>query len=177
MSFRGGFRGRGGRGGFYNASSSNNSNSKKFTTNNHAKYAKVPHKSANPLNQFYMERFTKLKRDADMRSLQNISQSYKRVIGALSKYPMPIFSAQQAKFLEGVGDVIATKFDEMIEARQKEYEDALFEIELLRNQQRQQGKEVKIAEEKRSFAGLVIAEEELEEVSKMSLKEYLMQKD
>jgi hypothetical protein len=36
--------------------------------------------------------------------------------------------------LEGVGDVIATKFDEMIEARQKEYEDALFEIELLRNQ-------------------------------------------
>ena len=96
------------------------------------------------------------------------------MIGALSKYPMPIFSAQQAKFLEGVGDVIATKFDEMIEARQKEYEDALFEIELLRNQQRQQGKEVKIAEEKRSFAGLVIAEEELEEVSKMSLKEYLM---
>ena len=82
-----------------------------------------------------MERFAKLKRDADMRSLQNISQSYKRVINALAKYPMPIFSAQQAKFLEGVGDVIATKFDEMIEARQKEFEDGVFEIELLKNQQ------------------------------------------
>jgi hypothetical protein len=41
-----------------------------------------------------MERFAKLKRDADMRQLQNISQSYKRVINALGKYPMPIFSAQ-----------------------------------------------------------------------------------
>jgi hypothetical protein len=30
--------------------------------------------------------------------------------------------------------VIANKFDEMIEARQKEYEDGLFEIELLKNQ-------------------------------------------
>lgn len=177
MSFRGGFRGRGRGGGFYNSNQNSHggggASSKKFN----AKYQKVPQKSANPLNQYYMERFTKLKRDADMRSLQNISQSYKRVINALSKYPMPIFSAQQAKFLEGVGDVIATKFDEMIEARQKEYEDALFEIELLRNQQVQKGKEVKIAEERRSFAGLVVEEDEIEEVAKMSLKEYLMKKD
>jgi len=33
-----------------------------------------------------------------------------------------------------VGDVIATKFDEMIDARQKEFEDGLFEVELLKNQ-------------------------------------------
>ena len=124
-----------------------------------------------------MERFAKLKRDADMRSLQNISQSYKRVINALAKYPMPIFSAQQAKFLEGVGDVIATKFDEMIEARQKEFEDGLFEIELLKNQQQSGSKQVKISEERRAFAGLIIGEDELEDVANMSLKEYLIQRD
>ena len=55
-------------------------------------------------------------------------------MNALAKYPMPILSAQQAKFLEGVGDVIATKFDEMVDARQKEFEDGVFEIELLKNQ-------------------------------------------
>ena len=92
MSFRGGFRGRGGRGGgFYNsqATSANQGSHKKFGS----KYTKVPQKSANPLNQYYMERFTKLKRDADMRSISNLSQSYKRVMNALAKYPMPILSA------------------------------------------------------------------------------------
>ncbi len=69
-----------------------------------------------------------------MRSISNLSQSYKRVMNALAKYPMPILSAQQAKFLEGVGDVIANKFDEMVNARQKEFEDGVFEIELLKNQ-------------------------------------------
>jgi hypothetical protein len=33
-----------------------------------------------------------------------------------------------------VGEVIATKFGEMIEARQKEYEDGLFQIEILKAQ-------------------------------------------
>ena len=182
MSFRGGFRGRGGRGGasYYNNSQSaaggGAASQRKMGA---SKYGKVPQKSLNQLNQYYMERFIKLKRDADMRSLQNISQSYKRVINALSKYPMPIFSAQQAKFLEGVGDVIATKFDEMIEARQKEYEDGVFEIELLRNQQVQAkgDRKVKISEERRTMAGLVICEEELDEISKMSLKEYLSSRD
>jgi len=61
MSFRGGFRGRG-RGGFYNSA---NPSKKAFGS----KYTKVPQKAANPLNQYYMERFTKLKRDADMRSI------------------------------------------------------------------------------------------------------------
>jgi hypothetical protein len=36
---------------------------------------------------------------------------------------------------------------------------------------------VKIAEERRTIAGLLIGEEELEEISKMSLKEYLMKRD
>ena len=36
---------------------------------------------------------------------------------------------------------------------------------------------MKIAEDRRSFAGLIIDESEIEEVAKMSLKEYLMKKD
>jgi hypothetical protein len=36
---------------------------------------------------------------------------------------------------------------------------------------------VKIAEDRRSFAGLVIDEAEIDEVAKMSLKEYLIKKD
>jgi hypothetical protein len=135
-----------------------------------SKYAKLPARAANHLNQYYMDRFTKLKRDADLRSMQNLSQSYKRVINALGKYPLPIFSAQQAKFLEGVGDVIATKFDEMLTQRGKEFEDALFEIELLRNQN---GKNFKLSEERRNVAGVRIEEHEVEELSKMSLKEFL----
>ena len=36
---------------------------------------------------------------------------------------------------------------------------------------------MKIAEDRRSFAGLIIDEAEIDEVAKMSLKEYLMKKD
>lgn len=64
----------------------------------------------------------------------------------------------------------------MIEARQKEFEDGLFEIELLKNQQGSKGT-TKIAEERRTFAGLIIGEDELDEVGNMSLKEYLAKRD
>lgn len=72
MSFRGSFRGRGGRGGasYYNNSQSaaggGAASQRKMGA---SKYGKVPQKSLNQLNQYYMERFIKLKRDADMRSL------------------------------------------------------------------------------------------------------------
>jgi len=67
-------------------------------------------KALNPLNQFYSERFAKLKKDADAKGLQNQSFCYKRVILALSKYPMPILCVEQAQFLEGVGDTVAQRF-------------------------------------------------------------------
>lgn len=106
-----------------------------------------------------------------------MSRSYKTVLGALSKYPMPIFSGKQTTFLEGVGDCIAVKFNEMIQNRQKEFEDGLFQILLLKNQQTKSGKKVKISEEARSFAGFFISEDELESVSQMNLNEYLKKKD
>ena len=67
----------------------------------------VNNRALNPLNQYYSDKFIKLKRDADMRGMKNQAFCYKRVIGALSKYPMPILCVEQAQFLEGVGDTVA----------------------------------------------------------------------
>ena len=53
-------------------------------------------KSLNPLNQYYSDKFTKLKRDADMRGLKNQAFCYKRVLNALAKYPMPVLCVEQA---------------------------------------------------------------------------------
>jgi hypothetical protein len=44
----------------------------------------------NPLNDYYFQAFMKLKRDADLKNMRNQSFCYKRVLCALSKYPMPI---------------------------------------------------------------------------------------
>ena len=67
-------------------------------------------KANNPLNQYYVEQFIKLKNDSDFKNIRNQSYCYKRVIIALSKYPMPILCPQQTQFLEGVGDTVAIKF-------------------------------------------------------------------
>ena len=83
-------------------------------------------KAVNPLNQYYIEQFIKLKKDADFKNLRNQSFCYKRVVIALSKYPMPLLCAQQCQYLEGVGDIVAHKFTQMIQDREKEYEDGLF---------------------------------------------------
>ena len=50
-------------------------------------------KAANPLNQYYADLFVKLKKDTDLKNLRNQSFCYKRVIYALSKYPLPILCA------------------------------------------------------------------------------------
>lgn len=86
MSYRGGrgggSRGRGGFGANFPSQA------------NRMKYMKIPKQAANKLNQYYLERFTKLKKDADLRNVGHMSMSYKRVIGALSKYPLPVLCAQ-----------------------------------------------------------------------------------
>ena len=56
-------RGRG-RGYYGHANSAHPSQNRKF-----AKFVKLPQKAANPINQYYMERFTKMKRDADMKNM------------------------------------------------------------------------------------------------------------
>ena len=58
--------------------------------------------------------------------MKNQCWCYKRVINALSKYPMPIMCVEQAQFLEGVGDTVAQRFSQMITEREKEFEDGLF---------------------------------------------------
>lgn len=83
-------------------------------------------RALNSLNQYYSEKFMKLKRDADMRGMKNQAFCYKRVINALAKYPMPVLCLEQAQFLEGVGDTVAQRFAQMIAEREKEFEDGLF---------------------------------------------------
>ena len=61
-----------------------------------------------------------------MRGMKNQAFCYKRVINALSKYPMPVLCVEQAQFLEGVGDTVAQRFAQMIQEREKEFEDGLF---------------------------------------------------
>ena len=83
-------------------------------------------RAVNPLNQYYSDKFVKIKKDADAKGMKNQSFCYKRVISALSKYPMPILCVEQAQFLEGVGDTVAQRFSQMITEREKEFEDGLF---------------------------------------------------
>jgi len=73
-----------------------------------------------------MDAFKALKKDADSRGMKNMSMCYKRVIMALGKYPMPILCAEQAKTLEGVGDQVAMKFQDLITEREKQFEDQVF---------------------------------------------------
>ena len=89
--FRGGFgrgRGRGG-GGFYASASR-----VKATTGGGMQTGPANTKALNPLNQYYSDKFFKLKRDADMRGMKNQAFCYKRVINALAKYPMPVLCVE-----------------------------------------------------------------------------------
>jgi hypothetical protein len=76
-------------------------------------------KALNPLNQYFTDKFVKLKKDADMRGMKNQAFCYKRVINALGKYPMPVLCVEQAQFLEGVGDTVAQRFAQIIGDREK----------------------------------------------------------
>jgi len=75
-------RGRGGRAAFFSK------NKQPASTN--AKTGPVAQRSLNPLNQYFTDKFLKIKKDADLKGMQNQSFSYKRVLAALAKYPMPI---------------------------------------------------------------------------------------
>jgi hypothetical protein len=66
----------------------------------------IANKSINPLNQFFTEKFIKLKKDSDLKGMRNQAFCYKRVLAALSKYPLPILCVEQAQYLEGVGDTV-----------------------------------------------------------------------
>ena len=77
--------------------------------------------------------------------MKNQAFCYKRVIAALSKYPMPILCVEQAQFLEGVGDTVAQRFSQMIAEREKEFEDGLFFGALAKEQQNEQAVQTQFA--------------------------------
>ena len=167
---------RGGRGGYYNhqrnqSSTQSNNHSSSAAASRPKKVYKIAKQAANQLNQYYLEAFTKLKKDCDLRQISNLSLSYKRIISALSKYPLPILCGEQTLQLEGVGNVLATRFNDMIQARKKQYEDGVFQIELLKQQRKTISKDAK------TFAGIQIPDNDIDIVGEMSLVEYLVQRD
>lgn len=89
---------------------------------------------------------------------------------ALTKYPLPILCTEQATFLEGVGDTVAQRFQQMIVDREKEYEDGLFYGAIAGQQQANQSSE---------FAGINLDEYSIarEELQNMSLKQFLVAAD
>ena len=133
-----GGRGRGyggfGRGGYFGRGRGGGSSSQSRGQVASGQVGPANIRALNPLNQYYSNMFQKIKRDADMRGLKNQAFCYKRVLNALSKYPMPVLCLEQAQFLEGVGDTVAIKFQEMIDAREKEFEDLLFQKTLIEHE-------------------------------------------
>ena len=86
-------------------------------SNNYVRSYKVPFKALNPLNQFYHDKFLHLKRQADFRSNRGLSHCYRRILMALSKYPLPILKPEQALTLDGCGDMVAKRFSHFMEER------------------------------------------------------------
>ena len=69
-----------------------------------------------------MDKFFAEYKKATAKQNNHLSQVYKRILAALSKYPLPIWNSNQANSLEGVGDNTAKMFHQFIEERGKEFE-------------------------------------------------------
>jgi len=92
MSFRGGGRGFYGRGRGYPQRGGSAPNKGGMS----GLSGPVVQRAMNPLNQYYIDKFLKLKKDADSKGMRNQAFCYKRVLAALGKYPMPILCVDQA---------------------------------------------------------------------------------
>lgn len=68
----------------------------------------------NIFNEFYYKEFSKLAKEAKEKNNNNLSLIYKKVAHSVQKYPMPILTASQSMLLEGVGETISKKFEEII---------------------------------------------------------------
>lgn len=71
-----------------------------------------------------MDKFYEKYKQQTARQNTNLSQCYKRVWWALSKYPLPILDAKQALILEGVGENVAKLFFTYIKEREEEFQSA-----------------------------------------------------
>ena len=48
------------------------------------------YKAGHPCNQFLLDKFTALKRSADIQKLENQASCYRKIISSIDKYPLPI---------------------------------------------------------------------------------------
>jgi len=85
-------------------------------------------KCINPLNQSFVDHFTKLKKTAEYRHMKHIALCYAKIISSICKYPLPIVSQPQAMLLEGVGTNMAKIFQELLDQRETESNKPVEEI-------------------------------------------------
>lgn len=98
---------------------------------------------------------------------------------------MPVLCVEQAGFLEGVGDTVQQRFQDILQEREKEFEDGLFFGALATDQFEQDGLKNTVSDEAREaqlnkqFAGISLAtiNIEREELQNMSLKQFLVEQD
>lgn len=82
-------------------------------------------KALNPLNQYYLDKFKLLKKDADQRGMKNQSSCHKKVVEALQKYPMPVLCREQAQQLQGIGDMLVNVFCDEMARREEDFKKQL----------------------------------------------------
>jgi ERCC4-type nuclease len=101
----------------------------------------------NKFNEFYYKEFSQLAKEAKEKNNSNLSLIYKKVAHSIQKYPMPLLTASQAMLLEGVGETISKKFEEImlsyrekIEKESMNYLEMAYEINQNFNERKKGGK-------------------------------------
>ena len=71
-------------------------------------------KCMNAFNDYYFDNFNQMSIDARNKNLKNLFIIYKKVSLSILKYPFPILTSSQAMTLEGIGENLSFKFENLI---------------------------------------------------------------
>ena len=71
-------------------------------------------KCMNAFNDYYYDNFNQMSIDARKKNLKNLFIIYKKVSLSILKYPFPILTSSQAMTLEGIGENLSFKFENLI---------------------------------------------------------------
>lgn len=71
-------------------------------------------KCMNAFNDYYYDNFNQMSIDARNKNLKNLFIIYKKVSLSILKYPFPILTSSQAMTLEGIGENLSFKFENLI---------------------------------------------------------------
>ena len=71
-------------------------------------------KCMNAFNDYYYDNFNQMSIDSRNKNLKNLFIIYKKVSLSILKYPFPILTSSQAMTLEGIGENLSFKFENLI---------------------------------------------------------------